>query len=207
MAHHHLRLHLAHRVERDADDDQDSASADIGPAMKIEDDGPSVTLSLQAGAEVRVDESIGANDFEDETTSLGKVTVSGAVLFATDEAYGSDGAGADDSAYSLALSAPGADSGLVDTATNLSVYLYVDGDDIVGRIADKFRVTNSVRVSVVEHVSTVFRLTAPSIIYQHLLQSQKYAKQIAHAAESIATQDKTQGLARNRTWVSRNVIT
>ncbi|WP_324807503.1 DUF5801 repeats-in-toxin domain-containing protein [Sphingomonas sp. LY29] len=145
-------LIFAVRTITDADDDQDSASADIGPAMKIEDDGPSVTLSLRAGAEVRVDESIGANDFEDETTSLGKVTVSGAVLFATDEAYGSDGGGADASAYSLALSAPGADSGLVDTATNLSVYLYVDGDDIVGRIAGGIEVF---RISIDEDTGDV----------------------------------------------------
>ena len=48
------------RTITDGDGDHDAKSADIGPAMKFEDDRPTVTLSLHSGAEVRVDESLTA---------------------------------------------------------------------------------------------------------------------------------------------------
>ena len=58
-----------------------------------------------------------------------------------------------DLTYALGISATGADSGLDDTATGQSIYLYMDGNDVVGRVGSggvadpagviAFRVTNS----------------------------------------------------------------
>ena len=126
------------RTVTDGDADQASQSTDIGPAMKFEDDGPSLTLSLKAGAEVRVDESLGQNSGETEgaAAGLGQVTVARAVLFDTSANFGSDGsASSNASVWSLSLSAAAADSGLIDTATGQHVLLYADGSDVVGKTA------------------------------------------------------------------------
>jgi hypothetical protein len=130
-------LVYAQRAITDGDGDGDQEAADIGPAIKFEDDGPDVTLSLKSGQEVRVDESRGQNAGENEDASLGRVTVAGSVLFNTSAAFGQDGEGS--SGYSLVLTlaqgASSADSGLKDTASNESVMLSKDGNDIVGRIS------------------------------------------------------------------------
>jgi hypothetical protein len=118
----------------DGDGDSDHDDADIGPAMKFEDDGPDATLDLKLGAEVRVDESLGEHPGEDESGSLGSVTVAAAVLFDKTTAFGQDGQGASALAYSLVLGTAGADSGLDDTATGSNILLYNDGADIVGRV-------------------------------------------------------------------------
>ena len=117
----------------DGDHDAAQADADLGPAIKIEDDGPSATLDLKLGAEVRIDESLGENPGEDESGSLGSVTVAAASLFDSTTAYGQDGAGTSALSYSLVLSSAGVDSGMDDTATGSNVLLYYDGNDIVGR--------------------------------------------------------------------------
>ena len=129
----------------DGDEDPASDSVDIGPAIKFEDDGPTADLSLRAGAEVRVDESLGANAGEDETTTLGLVTVTGAVLFSSSPTFGSDDEGTTASVYGLDISEAGVDCGLDDTATGENVLLYMDGDDVVGRISGGIEV---LRVSI-----------------------------------------------------------
>ena len=125
------------RTITDGDGDHDAKSADIGPAMKFEDDGPTVTLSLQAGAEVRVDESLGQNGgSETEVGSLGSVTQTAAVLFNTTADFGQDGAaGSSPSLWSLSLSGAGANSLLNDTVSGQDVLLYKDGNDVVGKTA------------------------------------------------------------------------
>ena len=53
-------------------------SVDIGAQTQFEDDGPTVSVSLNAGAEVRVDESLGQNgapETEGGAAGLGQVTV------------------------------------------------------------------------------------------------------------------------------------
>uniref|UniRef100_UPI00223FF5D7 DUF5801 repeats-in-toxin domain-containing protein n=1 Tax=Sphingomicrobium astaxanthinifaciens TaxID=1227949 RepID=UPI00223FF5D7 len=121
----------------DRDDDADAKTVDLGPKLQFEDDGPFVSLSLEDEV-VLVDESLGENADEDETASLGSVTVAGAILF---DISGSDAGedGEKSAAFSLVLTAgPAADSGLVDTASGQTVYLYMNDplapDDIVGRV-------------------------------------------------------------------------
>lgn len=121
------------RTVTDGDDDSASDSADLGPALKFEDDGPQATLSLASGAEIRVDESDDENTGEDESFGLGRVTVAGSFLFDEGGASGQDGPGASGSGYSLTLASDGISSGLVDVETGSGVTLHMDGADVVGR--------------------------------------------------------------------------
>ena len=102
----------------DGDGDSDAAFIDLGNGVfKIEDDGPSAVLS-------------GIND---------SLTVSDAD-FATDDdadfadnftfAFGTDGAGS--TSFALATT-NGSDSGLVDTETGNSVFLFLESGVVVGR--------------------------------------------------------------------------
>jgi len=97
-----------------------SASAELGSHLVFEDAGPTVDLSTEtAGASV-------------DETALG--TPSSAAdfskLFTID--YGPDGKGADPT-YALDVN-DGDDSTLVDTATNTAILLYMDGNDVVGKV-------------------------------------------------------------------------
>jgi len=120
------------REVKDGDLDPAHDDADLGPALMFEDDGPSTSLSLKAGAAIVVDESLLANAGEDETGSLGAVSKGAAVLFDTNDVFGSDGAGpAGSTSWSLSAT-DGTDSG-VDTTDGSSVLLYKVGNDVVGR--------------------------------------------------------------------------
>ena len=93
--------------------------AELGSHIVFEDDGPTVTLSTDT-ASVTVDETaLGTTDSADFST-----------LFTVD--YGADGAGT--VAYALGVSAAGANSTLVDTASGHGIFLYTDGSDVVGRV-------------------------------------------------------------------------
>ena len=137
----HNRLVVAHADVQDA-----NANFDIGAVSILqsttttlalnniffEDDGPSLTLSIKQGAEVRLDETDNDADDGDVGGFLANVTVTGAVLFSSTPAFGTDGAGSTN--YSLSISSEGVDSGLIDAQTDQAVLLYTDGSDIVGRI-------------------------------------------------------------------------
>ena len=130
-------LVAAVRTVTDGDGDSANDSVDVSQVIKLEDDGPDTTLDLKAGAEVRVDESLGQNGAPETEPagSLGRVTVLSAVLFEKLDAFGSDGPGATASDYALVLSEQGADSGLKDSDTGSSVLLYnIDSDTVVGRV-------------------------------------------------------------------------
>ena len=93
--------------------------------MNFKDDGPSITVVKTGTPDaLTVDETVLATnataDFSDNYTST--------------PTYGADGAGpAVTSAYTLGVSGSGAVSGLVDTASNLNVLLYLEGVQVVGR--------------------------------------------------------------------------
>ncbi len=125
-------LHVVQTII-DGDGDSDSEFIDLSTGVfKIEDDGPSLTLSIKQGAEIRLDETDNDADDGDVGGFLANVTVTGAVLFSSTPTFGTDGAGSTN--YSLSISSEGADSGLLDSQTDQAVLLYTDGSDIVGRI-------------------------------------------------------------------------
>nr|WP_298929934.1 DUF5801 repeats-in-toxin domain-containing protein [uncultured Erythrobacter sp.] len=101
----------------DGDGDSDAATLPVGGALTFFDDGPSVVLSgINDGLEVS-DADFSADDTENFADNF---TFDG----------GEDGA----ASTSFALSATnGTDSGLVDTATGNSVFLFVEAGEVVGR--------------------------------------------------------------------------
>ncbi|MCJ7422411.1 DUF5801 repeats-in-toxin domain-containing protein, partial [Sphingomicrobium astaxanthinifaciens] len=119
----------------DAEGDSKSVRVDIGGILFFEDDAPSVALSLN-DVDVVVDESIGENGAPETEPAgtLGQIKVLGSVLFDTSLASaGNDGEKS--AVWSLKLTnGNGSSSGLKDTASGQFVYLYADGDDVVGRV-------------------------------------------------------------------------
>ena len=106
--------------------------ADLGAHLIYEDDGPVASLAINTDAAVVVDESLGANAGEDETTSLGSVMVAGTVLFTATVDAGADQLDASATSYALSLSSGnGTDSGLDDTATGKNIVLLQVSDTLV----------------------------------------------------------------------------
>jgi VCBS repeat-containing protein len=104
----------------DKDGDSASGAVDIGKVISFKDDGPSISAGQAGVASLEVDEtSLGI----DATTDF-----SGAFT----SSYGADGAGS--IAYSLAVSANGASSGLKDSASGSDIKVYLEGNQVVGRV-------------------------------------------------------------------------
>ncbi len=106
----------------DGDGDTASGSLDLGNAISFRDDGPSITPGTLAGIALVVDETFLSVD--------ASADFSGAFT----PVFGADGAGS--VSYQLNVSAPGADSGLVDTASGDAIVLFKEGDTLVGRVGD-----------------------------------------------------------------------
>ncbi len=103
----------------DKDGDSASAPLNIGTQLIFKDDGPSITASIVNAPTLTVDESIlGTDDTDSFAPQFTPV-------------YGADGQGAIPVTY--ALSTPGGNSGIVDTASGHSVFLFVEGGKVVGR--------------------------------------------------------------------------
>jgi hypothetical protein len=100
-----------------------TTATEIGSKVRFEDDGPSVTGTIIAAPTLTVDETVLATD--DTQAFAGQ--------FTTD--FGADGAGSTGTSY--ALSTVGGNSGLVDTATGNSVFLFEESGEIVGREGDR----------------------------------------------------------------------
>jgi hypothetical protein len=137
--------------------------ADLGAHLIYEDDGPIASLSINANSLVTVDETVGQNPGEDETTSLGSVTVTGAVLFslATTDG-GADQLDPTATTFALALgSGDGTDSGLDDTATGQNIVLVRVNDHLVegrvgsaaGALALSVAITDSGNVTLTQYRS------------------------------------------------------
>jgi hypothetical protein len=139
--------------------------ADLGAHLIYEDDGPIAALAINANTFVTVDESLFQNPGEDETGSLGAVTVTGAVLFSL---AGTD-AGADQlkpnsTTFALALgSGNGTDSGLDDTATGQNIVLVKVNDHLVeghvgttvGALALSVAITDAGNVTLTQYRAVV----------------------------------------------------
>ena len=119
----------------------------------IQDDGPTITRNDTSAADLLV---------VDETTLGTDATgVDFRGLFTSDG--GEDGTAS--ITYVLGIKSTGVDSGLVDTATGQKIYLYMDGNDVVGRVgasgaadasgAVAFRVTNTAGVLSLDQVRAV----------------------------------------------------
>lgn len=106
------------RADGDGDTATDSDN-NIGLQVRFEDDGLSIVANPTGAPSISVDETaLGDNNF---ASYAGGFTVT----------LGADGAGATPRSYSL--STGGGDSGLIESGTGLSVFLFKVGDDIVGK--------------------------------------------------------------------------
>ncbi|WP_374383083.1 DUF5801 repeats-in-toxin domain-containing protein [Dongia sp.] len=106
-------------VDGDGDIASDSKTIDLGGNVGFKDDGPSLS-AIGNEPTLMVDESdLGTDDKQ-----------SFAGVFVPD--YGADGAGSVGN-YVLGIKEPGAVSGLVDTATGNSVFLFLIGGQVVGK--------------------------------------------------------------------------
>ncbi|NBQ69186.1 MAG: hypothetical protein EBU46_10250 [Nitrosomonadaceae bacterium] len=98
----------------------------IGSQVSIEDDGPLIAEGVPPSLDkfLQVDETdLAANASANFSTELAPASIT----------PGTDGTGSTSSVYSLGISLTGADSGLVDTATNHSVFLFLNSGVVEGR--------------------------------------------------------------------------
>jgi VCBS repeat-containing protein len=124
---------------RATDYDGDHATQPLN--LEVEDDGPSITLSLNAEVELRLDESVGvpagdkpadgnAND-ENGHGGIGYASITGANLFTETEEFGNDRQAVTNArVFSLVINGD-ADSGLVDSETNQAIILVDKGNGVV----------------------------------------------------------------------------
>ncbi|CZL38733.1 Leukotoxin [Legionella pneumophila] len=106
---------------KDSDGDESNVEIPIGQLIVFEDDGPSIVVS-GATQTLTVDESVLATN--DTQSFAGLFTPS----------FGADGAAAANAlTYSLGVSANGAASGVLDTASGNQVFLFLENGIVVGR--------------------------------------------------------------------------
>lgn len=98
----------------------DTEFAELGSHLRFQDDGPLIDPSGSAAPTLTVDDSNFALDDTDDFSGL----------FGAPD-YGADGAGT--LQYALGISSTGASSGLIDTATGNTVFLFLESGVVVGR--------------------------------------------------------------------------
>jgi hypothetical protein len=115
----------------DADDDEATTSTGIGDAVKFQDDGPAVDIATNTSAMLSLDETVDGGDDDNDGDPLATASITAANYLTTNtKSAGTDGEKSDVWSF---VDPGGVDSGLVDTATTNSVFLFKEGDDIVGR--------------------------------------------------------------------------
>jgi hypothetical protein len=97
-----------------------STHQDVGPALFVEDSGPTITATATGAPTLTVDESVLLTD------------MSGSFSAQFPKDFGTDGAAATNS-VTYALSTLGGASGLTDTATGNAVFLFLESGQVVGR--------------------------------------------------------------------------
>jgi uncharacterized protein YegL len=151
-------LHLLQPIKHLGDNTEDNKSLNVnidvvdsdgthstgGFKVTINDDTPTVTAAMNE-AVTRLDETPGPQG-EDHVggsdpflgaygTPIEWAQSPVAVASAVGGAYGADGPAASNPlVYSANPGSPGIDSGLTDTATNSHIYLYQDGNNVVGKV-------------------------------------------------------------------------
>ena len=106
---------------QDGDADTAAAPLNIGQLLVFEDDGPSITATAVGAPTLTVDETVLGTD------------ATGAFAAQFTPTFGADGPGATPRTY--ALSTPGGNSGLVDTASGQAVVLSLVSGQVQGRTA------------------------------------------------------------------------
>ncbi|HVI89462.1 MAG TPA: DUF5801 repeats-in-toxin domain-containing protein, partial [Dongiaceae bacterium] len=119
--------------------DFDGDYVDGGLAVSFVDDAPTAAIVTNTESGVTIDESAG-QQADDQAgaapfaygAALAWGVSSGPVVNVSGSSYGTDGPGS--TVLSLHPSVAGVDSGLIDTATGQHIYLYQDGNNVVGLV-------------------------------------------------------------------------
>ncbi|QDP19352.1 DUF5801 repeats-in-toxin domain-containing protein [Sphingomonas xanthus] len=120
-------------TDGDGDTASDSQTLNIGANLQFQDDGPDVAAVL-TGALLKLDETDGVGvpgEVDAPGGNLGTITVAAATLFTVSQPNVSADTPTTLS-YSLALSADGVASGLLQSASNAPIYLYSIGGVVTG---------------------------------------------------------------------------
>jgi hypothetical protein len=136
----------------DGDGDEASDSVAIGGLIRFEDDGPTASISAIPDAVVVLDETVGAKDGDanagddditdanpdpfDGSYGIPLGAVAGVALVDVTAATGADSAGATTAVTLSIVGGDGAGSGLYTTGGENQIFLYYDGDVVVGRVGD-----------------------------------------------------------------------
>src|SRR6185436_20149643 len=113
-------------TDKDGDTASDAESINIGSALTFKDDAPSINVGR---ADVSTDTLT-----VDETVLPTDATANFADNFNGSSNFGADGAGTQNTVFSLSIGA--GSTGLVDTATNQAVTLSMNGGAIEGRVSN-----------------------------------------------------------------------
>ena len=143
-------------IDNDGDYANDVKSLDLGGLVRFVDDGPAISVSLNQGASLHIDESVPGTDGPGETdaTGLGQVTVAlSTLLTITNTQVSADSP----TGYGYALLLGPATGGLVASGLmtsdgNLPIYLYNVGGMIVGSTS---AIANGSGISLANTVFTV----------------------------------------------------
>src|SRR5260370_836940 len=111
----------------DADGDHQSATLDLGKQLSLLDDGPSISVNNSTEPVVSVDESFLPNG---TTPNAANTVATGSFAGAFTHVNGADGATI---TYAVGVSAPGVDSGLIDSLSGNHVFLFLESGVVVGR--------------------------------------------------------------------------
>ncbi|SNV49160.1 structural toxin protein RtxA [Legionella lansingensis] len=104
----------------------DGAQATRDFTVRVDDDGPRIVVENVPTPDLSVDETVLAND------------ATGDFRFLFNAQFGTDDAAANNPlTYSLAIKSTGVDSGLVDTATQQKIYLFLENGVVVGHVGSK----------------------------------------------------------------------
>lgn len=113
----------------DGDTDGLTETRDITSAFAIEDDGPTLSISQDMFALIVDESSLASGSDAASTEESATFDISSMIT----SAFGADGAGTRTLDLALHGGATELDSGLVDMLTGHTVWLFKEGDDIVGR--------------------------------------------------------------------------
>ncbi|QDW36955.1 hypothetical protein FFI89_007270 [Bradyrhizobium sp. KBS0727] len=138
----------------DADGDHQAATIDLGKQVTFNDDGPTIVVNNSVEPTLVVDES----NLPNGTTPTPALTVvTGDFHGAFTSAQGADGATI---AYSLGVSSPSVDSGLIDSATGQHILLVLNGNTVEGHVGATATLAFTLAVNTATGVVTLTDLRA-----------------------------------------------
>ncbi|WMT72021.1 DUF5801 repeats-in-toxin domain-containing protein [Bradyrhizobium sp. Ash2021] len=144
----------------DKDGDHQAATIDLGKQVTFNDDGPTIVVNNSTEPTLVVDESFltaATNGIDGTTPNLASTVKTGDFSTAFTSVQGADGASI---AYSLGVSSPSVDSGLIDSATGQHIFLVLNGTTVEGHVGASSTLAFTLAVNAATGVVTLTDLRA-----------------------------------------------